>query len=88
MQADPLGEAETVAEARVHVVLEVRVGVHEARQDHRFFVVDGVAELLALPDGGDRAAVVVDLDGAVADRCALDWDHPVGRDDRHKPASA
>ena len=88
MQADPLCEAEAVAEARVHVVLEVRVGVDEARQDHRFLVVDGVAELLSLPDGGDRAASVVDLDGAVADRRALDGNHPVGGEDRHKPASA
>ena len=83
VQPDPVGEPETVAEPRVDLVLEVRVGVDEARQDHRFLVVDGVAELFPLPDGGDRPVAVVDLDGTVANRRALDGNHPVGGEDRH-----
>ena len=63
---------EPVSEACVHGVLDVRVGVHEARRITASSLVDGLAELLARPHGGDCAAMVVDLDGAVADRWAFD----------------
>ena len=87
VQSDPIGEAEPVAEPYVDVVLEVRVRVDETGEDHRLLVVDGVSELLARPDGRDRAGQVVDPDGTVADRRSLDGHHPVGGDDRHRPAS-
>ena len=54
VQGDPLGEvAEPVAEACVHRVLEVRVRVDEARDDHRLFVARAGAELVGSADRGD-----------------------------------
>ena len=87
VEPDPLGEAKSVAEPRVDLVLQVRVGVHEAREDHRLGVVLAVAELRPLADAGD-GAVVCNRDGAVADRAALHRDDPVGRDDLQNRPSA
>ncbi len=63
------------------------MAVHEARQDH------APRERLALPeiggaaDGGDPP-IVADGDRALADRLALDRDHPVGGEDAAHNASA
>ena len=80
VQRDPLGEvAEAVAETAVDRVLEVRVGVDEARDDHRVLVVRAGTELVGGADRGDAA--VLDRDCAVLDRRALDRKHPVGGKD-------
>ena len=58
VQRDPLREvAEPVAEASVDRVLEVRVRVHEARDDHRVLVVRAFAELLGRTDRGDASVL-------------------------------
>ena len=75
-------EGEPVAEAGVDGVLEVRVRVDEAGDDHRARVMRPGAELV---DGADRGdAPVLDRDGAPLDRRALDGKHPVG--ERMTPA--
>ena len=78
---DPGRERHPVAEPCHGGVLEVRVRVHEAGQDHR------VRESLVLaavrgPDGDDAA--VLDLDLAVGDRRAVHRDDPVGCEDHPK----
>src|SRR4029079_5428366 len=87
MQADPRREIEPVPEAGVHRVLEVRVAVHEARQD------PAPRERLALPEVGGAAdgrdpPVVADRDRAAAYRVALDRDDPVGGDESHRASAA
>ena len=55
VQGDPLGEvAETVTEASVHGVLEVRVRVDEAGNDHRIVVARAFAEIVGRADRGDQ----------------------------------
>ena len=50
VQCDPLGKvAEAVTEASVHRVLEVRVRVHEAGNDHRVVVARAFTEISAVP---------------------------------------
>ncbi len=82
VDADPVGEAEAVAEAGVHLVLEVRVRVDEGRKDHR------LVEVVSLPDLVGRAhcrdgSRVVYRDGAVSNRRSLDGNDPVRRDRPH-----
>src|SRR5439155_9594285 len=56
VQGDPLGEVtEPVSEAAVHRVLEVRVRVHEAGDDHRILVLDTRAKLFGRAHRGDPA---------------------------------
>ena len=80
VQREPRREVEPVAEARVDRVLEVRVRVDEARDDRR------VLEALARSELGRRAdrrdPPVLDAHRAVADRRALDGEHPVGGEDQ------
>ena len=81
---NPFGEiAQTVTEPSVHRVLEVRVRVDEARQDHRVVVVTLGA---ALGDLDDRSALVTH--DAVPDRRPVEREHPLGRDLAHVPAVA
>ena len=78
-RAEPVAEDLAVAEAGVDRVLEVRVRVDEARQDHRAF------------EDGARRGPVGDLDDPsvlpgderVSQRRAVDREHPVGGDRRH-----
>src|SRR5207249_9689584 len=75
-------EAESVAEAAVHGVLEVRVGVDEARHDRGVLEPLALAQLGRGADGGD--APVLDRHRAVLDRRSLDRQHPVrGQDAGH-----
>jgi hypothetical protein len=72
---DPVGEVESVAEAAVDRVLEMRVRTDEAGEDRCVRITRALADL------GDRAdrddASVLDHNGAVFDRCAFDRQHPV-----------
>ena len=80
VQGDPLREvAEPVTEAAVDGVLEVRVRVDEARDDHRVVVARALPELFGGADRGDPA--ILDRDRAVLDRRALDRQDPVSGDD-------
>ena len=78
VQADPRRELEPVPEARVHRVLEVRVAVHESRQDHAPRERLALAEVGGAADGGDPP-IVADGDRALADRFTLDRDRPSRR---------
>ena len=74
---DPRSERLAVAEARVERVLEVRVRVDEARDDHR--VVE-VRRRASRRDLDDLAAL--EADAAAGDRRPVDGQHPVGGDAR------
>src|SRR3954447_6889247 len=77
VQGDPLGEVgETVPEAAVDGVLEVRVRVDEPRHDHSLRVVRARIQVITRADRDDAAA----LDGnrSVAERRTFDRKHPVG----------
>ena len=87
VQADPVGEPEPVSEAGVDVVLEVRVGVDEAREDHRLVVVHVARRARPrVPTAAMQS--VVDRDRAVSNRRSLDRDHPVGGDDAHDSSAS
>jgi hypothetical protein len=75
---DPLAEVEPVPEAAVRRVLEVGVRVDEPRHDRRALEVPAAAQLRRRPHRRDPP--VLHDDGAVADRLALDREHPVGRE--------
>ncbi len=75
VQAEPGCEVEAIAEAGVHRVLDVAVGVDEARQDDCLRVVLVTTELGDRPHGGDQA--VFDRYRSSGDRRSLDRDHPV-----------
>ena len=80
MQRDPLRKvAEPVTEAAVDGVLEMRVRVDEARNDHRVVEARAGPELFGGSDCGDPASL--DGDRAVLDRRALDRQDPVSGDD-------
>jgi len=81
VQRDPLREVgQAIAEAGVHRVLEMGVGVDEPGDDRCAWVaLVGRAELRERADRLDPLAV--DHDGAVCDRRAVDREHPVGRED-------
>ena len=62
MKADPVGEPEPVAEPCVYVVLEVRVRVHEAGEDHGVVVVH-----VASPSSSRRpTAAIVPVSSSIA----------------------
>jgi hypothetical protein len=76
VKRDPLRKvAETVAEAPIDGVLEMRVRVDESRSDHGVRVPRPLSELRRGTNGGDAA--VLDRDGAVLDRRSVDREDPV-----------
>ena len=87
VQPDPRDERQPVAEARIDGVLDVRVAVDEAGDDHAAVEALPLAELGGRADGGDPA-VVGDRDGSSGDRLPLDRDDPVGGEDSHRNSAA
>ena len=81
MGPEPGPERLPVAEARVDGVLEVRVGVDEARDDDAVREPLALAELAGGADGGDTTAL--EGDGTPLDRGAGDREHPVRGEDSH-----
>jgi hypothetical protein len=79
VEHDPRREGESVAEARVRGVLEVRVRVDEAGDDDGVGITRALAEIVGGADGGDPA--VFDRDSAALDRRAFDGEHPVSGED-------
>ncbi len=84
VRSEPGPELLPVAEARVDRVLEVRMGVDDARDDH------GAVEVAVRPATGDLDDLPV-LPGneAVGERRAVDREHPAGGDGGgHVPRAA
>jgi hypothetical protein len=78
----PRAEVETVAEAGVHRVLEMRVRVDETGEDRRVVVrLVGRPELVYVADCGH--APVLERNGAALDRRRIDRKDPVGGENGH-----